>query len=168
MLEVISNNFPTSFSGIIDSFVILLQNLPQNLLFDIGLVLIFAAIVAYIAKMIKQPLIPAYIIAGILLGPLGLSVIRDIEIINVIAEIGIIFLLFICIDFKRRLALNRRRISFNTLFFITSLIISIDNNKSLSFIIPIYLIYSANSFIFMFSATIDKAVNNIDSDILTV
>jgi len=95
MLEVINNYFPNGISSITDNFVLLLQNLPQNILFDIGLVLIFAAIVAYIAKMIKQPLIPAYIVAGILLGPLGLSVIRDIEIINVIAEIGIIFLLFI-------------------------------------------------------------------------
>jgi len=95
MLEVINNYFPNGFSSITDNFLVLLQNLPQNILFDIGLVLIFAAIVAYVAKMIKQPLIPAYIVAGIILGPLGLSVIHDIEIINVIAEIGIIFLLFI-------------------------------------------------------------------------
>jgi len=95
MLEVISIVIPDPAIGAVTSFLSLLQNLPQNILFDIGLVLIFAAAGAYLAKAIRQPLIPAYIIAGVILGPLGLSMIHDTEIIHVIAEIGIIFLLFI-------------------------------------------------------------------------
>ena len=95
MLEAISNIIPSSTQNVVTNFFSLLQNLPQNILFDIGLILIFAAIVAYIAKAIKQPLIPAYIIAGLILGPLALGIIHDSEIIRTIAEIGIIFLLFI-------------------------------------------------------------------------
>jgi len=72
-----------------------LQNIPQNLLFAIGLILIAAAFVAYIAKIFKQPLIPAYIIAGLIIGPIGLKLIQDVETIRSISEIGIIFLLFI-------------------------------------------------------------------------
>ncbi len=72
-----------------------LQNIPQSLLFIIGLVLIVATFFAYIAKIFKQPLIPAYIIAGLVLGPMGLKVIHDVDIIQSLSEIGIVFLLFI-------------------------------------------------------------------------
>ena len=72
-----------------------IQNLSGNILFDIGLILIVAMVVAYIAKLFRQPLIPAYIIAGLILGPIGLGIIHDTEVIKSISEIGIIFLLFI-------------------------------------------------------------------------
>ncbi len=72
-----------------------IQNLPQSLLFSLGIILIAAAFFAYLAKLFKQPLIPAYIIAGIVLGPIGLKLIQDVELIHSISEIGIIFLLFI-------------------------------------------------------------------------
>jgi len=69
--------------------------MPEGLLLDIGLILIIAAIAAYTAGFLRQPLIPAYIIAGLILGPIGFGIIHDIEIINTISEIGIMFLLFI-------------------------------------------------------------------------
>ncbi len=72
-----------------------IQNLPQSLLFTIGIVLITATFFAYLAKMFKQPLIPAYIIAGVVLGPLGLKLIQDVGVIRNLSEIGIVFLLFI-------------------------------------------------------------------------
>ncbi len=72
-----------------------IQNLPQSLLFSLGIILIAAAFFAYLAKLFKQPLIPAYIIAGLVLGPVGLKLIQDVELIHSISEIGIIFLLFI-------------------------------------------------------------------------
>lgn len=72
-----------------------LQNIPQSLLFTIGIVLIVATFFAYIAKIFKQPLIPAYIIAGLVLGPMGLKVIQDVDVIQSLSEIGIVFLLFI-------------------------------------------------------------------------
>ena len=73
----------------------MIQNFPQSLLFTIGVILIVATFFAYIAKIFKQPLIPAYIIAGLVLGPLGFQLIKDAEIIRSLSEIGIVFLLFI-------------------------------------------------------------------------
>src|SRR3989338_2462412 len=65
-----------------------------NIFFEIGSVMIIATIFAYFAKFLKQPLIPAYILTGVLLGPL-LGIITNAEIINNLSEIGIAFLLFI-------------------------------------------------------------------------
>jgi len=63
---------------------------------------------AYFLRLIKQPLIPAYIIAGVILGPvfgsLGLDLIKDLSAVNAMSEIGIAFLLFIV---GLELALNK-------------------------------------------------------------
>lgn len=70
---------------------------------DMGLMIIFATFFAFIARYLKQPIIPAYIIGGIVLGPI-LGIITDAELIFKLSEIGIAFLLFIVgleLDFKR-------------------------------------------------------------------
>ncbi len=61
---------------------------------EIGIIIIGASIVAFISRLFKQPLIPAYVIAGIILGPI-LSIITNKSIIATLSEIGIAFLLFI-------------------------------------------------------------------------
>jgi len=61
---------------------------------DIGLIIIVATIGGFIAKFFKQPLIPAYIVTGIIIGPV-LGLIRDMHVVDVLSEIGIAFLLFI-------------------------------------------------------------------------
>ncbi len=66
-----------------------------SLLFDVGIIIIVATIIALLISIIKQPPIPAYIIAGIILGPLGLGLISDIEFIHLISEVGVAFLLFL-------------------------------------------------------------------------
>jgi len=63
-------------------------------LFELSIILIVATAGALLARWLKQPLIPAYIISGIILGPI-LHLITDVELISVYAEIGIAFLLFI-------------------------------------------------------------------------
>ncbi len=73
----------------------MLTGLPQTLLTDIALIIVIATVLAYIARILKQPLIAAYAIAGIILGPLGLSLVTDTNAIRAISDIGIIFLLFI-------------------------------------------------------------------------
>ena len=42
--------------------------MSQTILFDIGLIILFAAILANVTKAIKQPLILGYVLAGILIG----------------------------------------------------------------------------------------------------
>nr|WP_298637020.1 cation:proton antiporter [uncultured Umboniibacter sp.] len=54
-----------------------------------------AAVVATLALWGKQPLIVAYILVGMLLGPFGFSFVSDLELLRQISNIGIIFLLFL-------------------------------------------------------------------------
>lgn len=78
-------------------------SIPSNILFDIAIMLIAATAFALIAKAIKQPLIPAYIITGLLIGPI-LGIIHVNEEIQLLSELGVAFLLFIVgleISFKK-------------------------------------------------------------------
>jgi len=89
----------------------------ENIFFDIGLIFIVASIFSYIAKLLNQPKIPFYVLAGFVVGPLGLVMaekfgltsvflsqfnvdlsqffINDPGIIKIFGEIGIAFLLFV-------------------------------------------------------------------------
>ena len=71
------------------------EQLQTSLFYNIGAVIIAATIVGYIVRALKQPLIPAYVLTGLLIGPLGFKIISDGHIIASLAEIGIAFLLFI-------------------------------------------------------------------------
>lgn len=75
-------------------FASFVQN-SQTVLFELGIVIIVAALFGYISRILKQPLIPAYLLSGILLSPLVFGVIKNTELIRNLAEIGIIFLLFL-------------------------------------------------------------------------
>jgi Kef-type K+ transport system membrane component KefB len=67
-----------------------------DLLNNIGLCVIVAAILAFIANKLKQPALLAYLLAGVLIGPeIGFRLITDHEVIEVISEIGLVLLLFI-------------------------------------------------------------------------
>ena len=69
-----------------------------------GLVIVIATLLAYFARALKQPLIVAYVAAGILMGPMGLGLITNPADINTLAELGIAFLLFTVgleIDFRK-------------------------------------------------------------------
>ncbi len=87
------------FSGIIGNSVssIFLTSpfSDPSILFSIALVVIIAAVLALISKLLKQELILAYIVAGIIIGPLVLGLIKDASLINGFAEVGIVFLLFV-------------------------------------------------------------------------
>lgn len=74
------------------------------LLFDIGLALVAATALAFVFKLLRQPTILAYIIAGIALGPWGFSLITSQQTISVLSELGIALMLFIVgleIDVKK-------------------------------------------------------------------
>ena len=65
------------------------------LLFSFFLIFTLAAVLATLALFTRQPLVVAYIAIGIILGPSVTSLISDPGLINSIAKIGIIFLLFL-------------------------------------------------------------------------
>ncbi len=83
----------------------------HNLLANIGLVFIIATAFAFVAKLLRQPLILAYLVAGVVIGPeIGFAWVKDKETIELISEIGLILLLFIIgleIDLKRLLSAGR-------------------------------------------------------------
>ncbi|MCJ7450552.1 MAG: cation:proton antiporter, partial [Candidatus Nanohaloarchaeota archaeon QJJ-9] len=59
-------------------------------------VLLFTAtVLGFLAKKTKQPTIVAYIIAGLVLGPVGLSAVSGTELTDLFAELGLAFLLFL-------------------------------------------------------------------------
>lgn len=67
----------------------------DSLLFSFFLIFSGAAIISTLALFLRQPLLVAYILIGIILGPFGLSYISDPALLSDIAEFGIIFLLFL-------------------------------------------------------------------------
>ena len=83
----------------------------HNLLSNIGLAIVIATLFAFIAKVLKQPLILAYLLAGVVIGPeIGFAWVKDEETIELISEIGLILLLFIIgleIDLKKLLGAGR-------------------------------------------------------------
>jgi len=72
-----------------------MSHLPQ-LIIDLSYILATAAIVAVFFRIIKQPIILGYLLAGLLLGPhVGIMpTVRDVTSISIWAEIGVIFVLF--------------------------------------------------------------------------
>ena len=67
----------------------------ETLFFEIGLVIISAALVGAVGYLLKQPLILAYIAAGVIIGPFGLGLVNDVHVIEIIAEVGIMLMLFL-------------------------------------------------------------------------
>lgn len=74
-----------------------------SIFLEIGMIVILASVLAYVMKQLKQPLIPAYVLAGLIMGPI-LGLVGSDEIVTVMSDIGIAMLLFIVgleIDFKK-------------------------------------------------------------------
>ena len=74
---------------------------------DIGLCIVTATVLAFAARWARQPLVLAYIAAGVLIGPVGLRQVTDPDAIRTLAELGLAFLLFIVgleIDLKKLIA----------------------------------------------------------------
>ncbi|MBI4140882.1 cation:proton antiporter, partial [Candidatus Woesearchaeota archaeon] len=67
----------------------------SSLITDIGFIVIIATICAIVARLLKQPLLLSYILAGIIVGPYGLKLVTNYSTITLASELGIAFLLFI-------------------------------------------------------------------------
>lgn len=64
------------------------------ILLDLGLIVITAALLVLAARLVRAPSIVAYIVAGLLLGPLT-GLLHETETVHLIAELGIVLLLFL-------------------------------------------------------------------------
>ncbi len=80
------------------------------LVYDIGISIFIASILAIVFVRLKIPSIAAFLLCGILIGPIGLKLITHPENIETISELGFILLLFMIgmeIDLRRMLRSGR-------------------------------------------------------------
>lgn len=68
--------------------------MPEQIFTELSIIIVITAIVAGIAKLLKQPMIIAYILAGLLLSPYGLNLVSSHDTIETLSHLGIAFLLF--------------------------------------------------------------------------
>ena len=125
-----------------------------ELILELALIMGIAAILALIGRAIKQPPIIAYLITGILIGPLVFNLMGSTEMIHTFARMGVAFLLFIVglnLDFRELKGLGK--VSF--LAGITEILVV----SSLAFIIAITIGFSYTPAIYLavafaFSSTV--------------
>lgn len=67
----------------------------ETVFFDISLIIIICALLSWVALLLRQPIIIAYLIGGLLLGSSGFNLLHDTTLINSISGIGITLLLFL-------------------------------------------------------------------------
>jgi len=82
-----------------------------DLLSSVGISISVAAALAFVGNWIRQPLLLAYLLAGVLIGPrIGFGLISDQASIETVSEIGLILLLFIIgleLDLKKLLSAGK-------------------------------------------------------------
>jgi Kef-type K+ transport system membrane component KefB len=69
--------------------------IPSDLLSGIAICVAVAALFGLIGWQLRQPLILAYLLAGVVIGPVCLKWVTNLESIQTVAEIGLILLLFV-------------------------------------------------------------------------
>ncbi len=80
------------------------MTIPTDLLSGIAICVAVAAVFGVVSWRLKQPLILAYLLAGVVVGPIGLRWVTNLQSIQTVAEIGLILLLFVIgleIDLKK-------------------------------------------------------------------
>lgn len=72
-----------------------IENLMQGFLFELGTIIIIATLLGIIARKLRQPIILAYILTGIIVGPTFLNIVTSVDMVYVFSQLGIAFLLFL-------------------------------------------------------------------------
>lgn len=62
---------------------------------EFAFLVVAAAVIAILTRLIRQPLVIGYIITGVIVGPVVLNVIQSAETLRLLSELGVSFLLFI-------------------------------------------------------------------------
>jgi len=65
------------------------------LLQDILVLLVFSVVIVFILRRLKLPSVIGFLIAGVIIGPYGLSLVQEVEQVEILSEIGVILLLFV-------------------------------------------------------------------------
>src|ERR687894_1517446 len=78
---------------------------------DLLVVLLCSVPIAFIFNRLRLPTIVGFMITGVLIGPHSLGLIKDVEAIEVLAEIGVALLLFtIGLEFSLRRMVEMKRL----------------------------------------------------------
>ncbi|SDQ88359.1 cation:proton antiporter [Natronobacterium texcoconense] len=62
---------------------------------DFALLIVAATVLSYVARLTKQPTIVAYVLTGVVVGPIGLEIVTEDQLIEIVSELGLGFLLFL-------------------------------------------------------------------------
>src|SRR5918992_3351603 len=80
------------------------------LLGDLLVILLASVPIAFLFHRLRLPTIVGFMITGVVIGPYGLGLIRDVHAIEALAEIGVVLLLFtIGLEFSLRRIVEMRR-----------------------------------------------------------
>ncbi len=98
--------FIVAFLGLIGAvFPMAAESGGSNVVGSVGIAILAATIMAFIGHKLKQPLLLAYLAAGIVIGPkIGFGLVKDMNDIETISHFGLILLLFLIgleIDIKK-------------------------------------------------------------------
>ncbi|MBI2415822.1 MAG: cation:proton antiporter [Candidatus Kerfeldbacteria bacterium] len=81
-----------------------------NIFFEVSAIIIVSAGLALVTKLFKQPTVLAFMLAGVLLGPVGLNILQSHDLIDVLATFGIALMLYLVgieLDLTKLKQLNR-------------------------------------------------------------
>lgn len=80
---------------------------------DLLLILIAAVPIVFLCHRLRLPTLVGFMLTGVVIGPYGLGLIRELEVIEVLAEIGVILLLFtIGMEFSLKRMMEMKRLVF--------------------------------------------------------
>lgn len=84
--------------------------MPQPLLTDLVVIFALCALAVWLGQRLKQPAIVGFLLAGLLAGPHGLGLVKDVHTVEAAAELGVVLLMFtIGMEFSFRNLLQIRR-----------------------------------------------------------
>ena len=110
----------------------------HSLLFDFGIILFLAFFAALAVKKIGQSVIVGYIAIGLIIGPYGIGLIDDVELLEAFSEIGVALLMFFLgIEFS----INKFTKIKNSVFFIGSyeILFNLIAGFCLASLLPLFL-----------------------------
>ncbi|PIN98311.1 MAG: hypothetical protein COT90_04900 [Candidatus Diapherotrites archaeon CG10_big_fil_rev_8_21_14_0_10_31_34] len=139
----------------------------SGLVAELGLIVVFATLTALIGRLLRQPLILSYIVAGVIIGPIGLNLLgltQGMENIFLISELGVAFLLFtVGVESDLNKLKNIGKIvligSIIQVFLISVISFALFNFIGLDFLVSVYL-----GLILAFSSTMIVVKNLSDSN----
>src|SRR5918999_632527 len=81
------------------------------LLGDLLVLLLASVPIAFLFNRLRLPTVVGFMITGVVIGPYGLGLIKDVHAIEVLAEIGVVLLLFtIGLEFSLRRIIEMKRL----------------------------------------------------------